>query len=124
MLIKGDKILIATLICMSFIFWLALNKIDKNIDPNAYVQINIDGVLYEKSILSTDKIITVRNGDDFNIVEIKDKKVKIIDSSCDNKYCVKHGYISTNKASIVCLPNRVSVEIKSTKKSNMDAIAE
>lgn len=51
--------------------------------------------------------------DYYNIVEIKDGMVSVIEASCKNQVCVKHGPVSRSGESIVCLPNRLVVRIES-----------
>ena len=47
-----------------------------------------------------------------NTIEIKDSKVFIVRADCHNQICVKHKAISKKGESIVCLPNKVIVEIE------------
>lgn len=47
-----------------------------------------------------------------NTIEIKNGKVDVIDATCKNQICVKHKKIEKSGESIVCLPNKVIVEIK------------
>ncbi len=47
-----------------------------------------------------------------NTVEIKDGSVKMISADCKNQICVNHKKISKSGESIVCLPNKVIVEIE------------
>ena len=49
--------------------------------------------------------------DQYNIVEIRDGRVSVTDSSCKNQVCVKHEPISKAGESIICLPNRLVVRI-------------
>lgn len=44
------------------------------------------------------------------VIEIKDNKVRVKDSDCPNKLCVKQGWIGSG--TIICLPNRVVIMIK------------
>lgn len=47
-----------------------------------------------------------------NHVIIKDSSVKMESSDCKNQICVKHKEISKKGESIVCLPNKVIIEIE------------
>ena len=58
--------------------------------------------------LSTDKTFKLKG----NTVEIKNGKVKVINADCKNQICVNHKSICEKGESIVCLPNRVIVQIK------------
>ena len=51
------------------------------------------------------------------IIEIRDKKVRVKESSCPNQVCVKTGWINRNGEIIVCAPNEVTVRILSFKNS-------
>lgn len=64
--------------------------------------------------LEKDRMIDI---DDGIVVEIKDGKVRIKESICKNKYCVKQGW--SNRFPIICIPNEVSVVIKSKQKEEM-----
>ena len=46
-------------------------------------------------------------------VEISGGRVRMEDSACPDKLCVKSGWISRPGESIVCLPNRVVIEVRS-----------
>ena len=49
---------------------------------------------------------------DGNTVAVKDGKVYMQSASCPDKLCVKHAKIQNSAESIVCLPNRVIIEVK------------
>ncbi|MBF0540005.1 MAG: NusG domain II-containing protein [Nitrospirae bacterium] len=69
--------------------------------------------------IDVDKVIDLRH----LLVEIKDKKVRVKDADCQNKLCVKQGWI--DRGSIICLPNRVVIIIKNIKNNHavIDAIS-
>jgi hypothetical protein len=46
-------------------------------------------------------------------LEVRDGRVRMVDSACPDKLCVKTGWISSPGESIVCLPNRVVIEVVS-----------
>lgn len=66
-----------------------------------------DKIVYNESI-NINK--TVDTGT--NTVIIKDGIVYISDATCKNQVCVNTGKISKKGESIICLPNKVIVEIK------------
>jgi hypothetical protein len=43
-------------------------------------------------------------------IEIKDHKVRITESPCNNKLCIHQGW--TQQGTIICLPNRILVTIE------------
>lgn len=85
-------------------------------------QILVDGEVKYTLPLCEDitvEVDGVSNG--HNTVIIKNGKVRIENASCPDRLCVKMGEISYNNQSIICLPNRVVVNVKSEKKSDYDA---
>ena len=57
-------------------------------------------------------------------IQIRDGKVRMTDSACPNKLCVKRGWISQEGQVICCIPNRVIIKIIADKeKTPYDALA-
>ena len=59
----------------------------------------------------------------YNVLEIKDGEARITEASCPDKICVNHRAVSKQNQSIVCLPNKVVVEIQNGEASELDAVA-
>lgn len=57
--------------------------------------------------------LTVEGYSGESYLEILDGRVRMVDSDCPDKLCVKTGWISSPGESIVCLPNRVVIEVVS-----------
>ena len=75
--------------------------------------VTVDGELYGTYSLSEDQTIEVVQDDDHtNYITIKDGMVSMAYSTCKNQVCVDAGAISETKDSIVCLPNKVMIEIQ------------
>ena len=81
------------------------------------VKVNADEKHYEYSA-KQDGIYKVGGPLGITTFEIKDGKVRIIDSPCPNKTCVNQGWHSP----LVCLPNNVIITIE--EEGEFDAIAE
>ena len=77
--------------------------------------VTVDGQLYGTYSLSQDQTIEVvqKNGHS-NYITIKDGMVSMAYSTCRNQVCVDSGAISQTKDSIVCLPNKVMIEIQNS----------
>jgi len=54
-------------------------------------------------------------------IEILDGKVRVLDSPCPNKLCIRMGAISRSGSWIACLPNHIFVKIRSAKGEEVDA---
>lgn len=57
------------------------------------------------------------------ILEIKSNKLRIKKSDCPRQVCSHVGWISHPGEAIVCVPNKVVIEIGPTGKTTVDAVA-
>lgn len=87
------------------------------------VRISLDGETYGIYDLVEDQRITIEKDGHTNVVVIENGTVYMESSSCHNQICVEHGRISTTNDSIVCLPNKVVVEIVGDKGGEADVIS-
>lgn len=67
----------------------------------------LDNKIIKQVDLSDDKIISVGK----MLLEVKGKKIHVLKTDCPNKICQNAGWISAPGQSIVCLPNKLVVEI-------------
>lgn len=81
------------------------------------VVVSANGNVYEYS-LEKDGIYSVEGSIGITQIQIKNGRVRIIDSCCPNKTCVKQGEGHT----IICLPNLVYVNVESEE--GFDAIVQ
>lgn len=97
-------------------------------DQTIAISQNADGTVIDASEQDTDNTSDPDNRqyDEApamqNVIVIKDGSVHMEYASCRNQVCVNEGSISTGGRSIVCLPNRVVVEIVS-RKGGYDAVS-
>ena len=81
--------------------------------------ISVDGNEYARIPLSKPQTVTIRQTDGaVNVVSVTADGVQMHSSTCENQLCVQTGQVTRdnwefkpNGAFIVCLPNRVSVEL-------------
>lgn len=64
----------------------------------------------ERFELDRDRVIQIP---DYGVISIKSKKVRVLEANCRDQICVHTKEISMEGESIICLPNRVIVEIRS-----------
>jgi len=77
------------------------------------VQVSVDGEVKETFSLKEDlRYETEGYGGGHNILVIKDGSAYIESADCPDGLCVKMGKINKKGQSVICLPNRVVVEIK------------
>jgi len=83
------------------------------------VKIYLGGELYREAPLSQGAVIEVAQEDgSLNVIRIEDGAVWMQSSTCKNQLCVQQGELRPGVADagagggwIICLPNRVSVEL-------------
>ncbi len=88
----------------------------KNGAESEYAIIEYNGQT-ENISLNKDQMISLENG---MMIEVKDGRIRVKDSDCPQKICVKHGWIRYGNDVIVCLPNKTIIYLK--KKSDLDYI--
>jgi hypothetical protein len=75
--------------------------------------------------LNTVKRIPVQGVSTHMIISISNGKVAVESSACPQQVCVRAGAISLPFQQLVCAPNHILIEIRSTKKEERpDAIAQ
>lgn len=78
------------------------------------VLISINGEVFGQYELNKDQTIKIDLGDgEYNIVQIKDNTVDMIESTCENQICVNDLPLQEGTPGvIVCLPHALIVEIE------------
>lgn len=115
---KADIVLLAVLLLVST----ALSVWSFSGGSGAKAVVTVDGELYGTYSLSQDQVIEIRQNNHLNKITIKDGSVQMSYSDCHNQICVNDGRISRANQSIVCLPNKVMVEIIGGEE-DIDAVA-
>lgn len=88
---------------------------------SGYVSVQVNGEVTETYDLWTDQTIDLNGGT--NTIRIKDGEVDMLTADCPDKLCVHQKPISTGGENIVCLPNRLVVQIVSQDEKVLDAVA-
>ena len=70
--------------------------------------------------LDTDREIPIDGREGHAVIEIKNGLVRMKEADCDNRTCIKQGWIS--QGAIVCMPNGIVVIVGTGSKKGMDAI--
>lgn len=110
---KWDKLLMIFIAAIS----LASMGLIKNKATNVgqqYISIQVNGeeikkIIFDKKIIG--KTIPIESEFGYNLIEIGDNRVRVIEADCPDQIDVKQGYISKPHEIIVCLPNRLVIEI-------------
>ena len=102
----ADKILFSLLLLLSLS---GIFLIKAFVPEGRNVVIELDNKPVYLLPLDKDGIVSVDGPLGKTTVEIKDNRVRIQNSPCRNKLCVRQGWIKTG--ALICLPNRVVVTI-------------
>lgn len=121
MIKKNDLILIGVILIICAAFFVILQMTKKE---GSKVMITVDGKLYDTLDLNEDTEFTVtsENGA-YNTFRIHNGSVDMTDASCPDKLCVKHNDIHYKNETIVCLPNKVVLEVIGGEENEVDIIA-
>ena len=110
------------LIAAALLAVVLLNRPMTAVDEDMVI-ISVDGKEYARVPLSKPQTVTVeqKNGS-VNVVEVSDHGAVMRSSTCDNQLCVEMGEVTVdnwetrpNQQFIICLPNRVGVELAVTQ---------
>lgn len=93
----------ALLICA---LWLGGRTVLKK--DGVYVIVEQNGELYGRYALEEDQEIDIGSG---NHISIRDGTVRMTSADCPDHICIRQGRISAEGAAIICLPNRVTVQV-------------
>ena len=79
-------------------------------------------VLYEIDLDSVEEPYTIEiRGECENTLYVKKGGIKVLSATCPDKVCVNRGLLSPQDPSpIVCLPNRLVIELKSSGNQGAD----
>ncbi len=99
-------VLIILAVCVLFIGIVTLTG-----DRGKYAVISVDGETVFRGSLENQGIFTVPQIHGMKF-EISDEGIRVAESDCPDKICVKSGYISNSGMTAVCMPNKVVVTVE------------
>jgi hypothetical protein len=57
-------------------------------------------------------------------IEIENRRIRVLESDCPKSMCMRKGWIQTPGDVIVCVPNKVLIEIRSQTADFLDAVVD
>ena len=118
--IKNDIILVSVLVG---IILLAILGILLFRESGNTVKVTVDGNIIGEYSLNKDKTVEIKSDRGTNLLVIKDGKAHVERASCPDGICSSHRPISYGGESIICLPNKVVIEvITDTEQANQPDI--
>lgn len=120
---KKDIILIAAVLVIALISFAAIKLTQKD---GKEVVVTINGKETYKTSINKDQTYKIPVQDGENIMQIKDGKVTMKKADCRDQICADHKAIEKSGETIVCLPHKVVIEIKSEngKEQELDGVTQ
>ena len=112
MIKKNDVLLFAAVIIVAAALALIARTSDAFGGRGAFISVTIDGKDYGSYSLKEDTVIDIDEELGSNRIVISDGCAYMEYADCPDKYCVKHRPISKDKETIICLPHRLVVEVR------------
>ena len=115
---KNDWILIAAFLVAAVIIYMGIKFFVSG--NGAYVIVKKDGEILATLPLDEDTEYVIGDDEEYNVLVIKNGEATITDASCPGKSCVHQKTISSSGSSLICVPNRVIVQVVSDDKSESE----
>ena len=117
---RNDWILIGALLVLGISAIFCVEGYKKANTKNGEAVVFVDGKEIGRYPLKEDTTVLIEGKTGTNLLVIEDGKAFIKEADCPDKICVYHGKIDKNKETIVCLPNKVVVEIQNGQDNEID----
>lgn len=118
-MIKRDLYLVAAILILVGILW-AVTSLSKK-EEGSTLRISVDNEIYGTYSLSDNQEIKIGNT---NVCKIENREAVMISGECPDQVCVHSNPISKKGETIVCMPNRVVLEITEGADADVDIIAQ
>lgn len=121
---KHDFILLIGVVLIAAISFVFYHYIPR--ENGAFVEISINQKIYKTLPLDENRTLDIpSSGNHNNRLVIKNAKAYITSADCPDKLCVHQKKISHNGETLICLPHKVVITVKSKEKSkkSLDSIA-
>ncbi len=117
LLTNADKVLLSCIVLLLPLLYFSVWSQELRADS---VKIWSPSQGFRTYTLNREQKVSVEGALGVSVLEIRNGKVRFIDSPCTNKVCIRSGWFSRAGGFTACLPNKVSMEI--TGKVRYDSI--
>ena len=114
---RNDFILLVIFLAV-ISFFHGINMLSRRNEAKTVI-VSVDGEFYGTYSLNKNQEIKIN---DTNVLIIRDGCTYMKESTCSEQVCVKHKPISKNKETIICLPNKLIVELNGGDENAFDSI--
>lgn len=119
---RNDKILLLVIavVCLLYGAYVLLHTKE----PGQQVEVLLDGIIYGTyDLKEPQEVLITGPAGQTNLLVIKDGYASVTDASCPDKLCVHQKRIQAKGEMIVCLPNKMVVQVKNGETPQVDAVA-
>ncbi len=121
-LLKRNDLVLICVLLVGFLAICAILYFGKR--NGAQVVVSVDSLEVARFPIDEDIVYEINGYEGGkNTLIIKDGEAYVVDSSCPDHLCENMGKISKVGQSVICLPNRVVVEIADDKEAEFDSIS-
>lgn len=110
-----DYFLLILFVLITIILFILFNK-DGSMGAN--VSIFVNGSLYQELPLNINEEIEINDGTHINRIKIENGTAYMMEANCPDELCLNTNHISKSNEIIVCLPNKVYIEINDDNSTN------
>lgn len=120
---KNDIALIAVIIALAAASYFGVKIYQQITTKEPVAVVTVGDAEYGRFPLDEDITEKIELPDgSYNILVIKDGRADVTEASCPDGICVNHRAVSRQGETIVCLPNKVVVEIENGEESDVDSV--
>jgi hypothetical protein len=118
---KADLLLLGGILAAGCILGLCLLRTQQQ---GATVQVRVDGAVVGTFSMTRNQTYEIQGANGgTNLLFIQNGEAWVEEASCPDGLCQNMGKISQNGQSIVCLPNRVVIEVTAGQETDIDFMA-
>ena len=109
---RSDAIIILLMLILLSLVYSKYWVFDNEQSSDHYAQVTITNLPKQKISLHQDKIYTFAGRIGDTKIQVKNNRIRFINSPCHKKYCIHSGWLANAGSIAACVPNGVSVVIK------------
>jgi hypothetical protein len=121
-----DFVIVFLLILFSFAPIVVYSIQQQGASPEKEAVLRVDGQEIKTfSLKAGQKSYTYEYKDahgDYNLIEVSGDKIRISEADCSDQVCVRRGWAEDNGETIVCLPHKLVIEVRSADGSEGDQL--
>lgn len=121
---RGDMAIVALIVIA--LAWFGYSSLlgNRSDEEAAFASIYVNGELYDEVALTEEEYeIEIHSERGYNRLKVSNYGIEMVESDCPDHICIGFGHIHSVNEKIVCLPNRIFVEINGADdEEGVDAI--